>query len=176
MEENKSALEILQEVPELKEIAETYKEMAEEERNTLRETLATLIEEIRKRPEAHFSDTEIARAVNSINAQLKAPDITSTQVDNMAQTIANKTAILLKDGITVHEKVEHTHTHHHWNRLGQFASSETNEKWMKGLAWTIVILLAALVVIHLRWFGVIKWQWGDLFWDGMRKVSPHLFK
>ena len=174
------ALEILQRVPELKEIAETYKEMCEEDRKTLRDTLKTLVEEIRKRPQATIPDSEIEKMKSAIrSARAAAPDMSG-----QAESFANKVAALLdnKIGNVLEKKAESVvgtikveHTHNHWNRLGQFASSETSEKWITGLAWTVVILLAALVIIHLRITGVITWSWHDMFWDGLQKVHPERF-
>ena len=151
-------IELLKQVPEMKKVAETFKETSEADRQTLRESLKTLVDEIHKRPAAYIPETEINKIRVAIsNSVARAPDM-SGQVDRIANDIARRAASILANDTEIKVGVEHTHTHthHHWNRLGQFASNETNEKWMKGLAWTIFILLTALVIIHLRWFGVIK--------------------
>lgn len=153
------ALEILKRVPELKDISETYKEMCEEDRKTLRETLKTLVEEIHKRPQAIIPESEYAKLRQAISTtKAAAPDM-SEETDRIAKDVATKTAALLAQGIKQEVKHVHEHKHTHYNMMGQFASSETNRKVMRTLVLIIVTLVLGISTAGFFYFN--SWvHWG----------------
>lgn len=172
------ALEILQRVPELKEIAETYKEMCEEDRETLRETLQILLKKLEERPAAYLPDEVYDRMAHTIShTKMAAPDMS-----NQAESFANKVADYLRPAM---EEAAH-------NAVSGKKFPVVVEHVMKGELWTYaseaarkhIIILYAVIGILVAGFttaGIVyfnSWvHWGyrlERVCEDSRQDNPHL--
>ena len=172
------ALEILKRVPELKEIAGTYKEMCEEDRKTLRDTLKTLVEEIRKRPQATIPDLEIEKMRSAIRStRAAAPDM-SGQAESFANKVAGYLCPAMEEaaqkavsGKKFPVMVEHVMKGELWTY-----ASEAARKHIVILYAVISILVAGLTTTGIIYFN--SWvHWGyrlERVCEDRRQDNSHL--
>ncbi len=138
--EEENIINLVQQVQELIQTIETYKETAEKSQEIIQRAMKSLSVEIQKRPQAEFSESEIKKIKEAISStRMAAPDLID-QAEKFSEITAEKTAERLSNRVVVHVKQEHTHNHNHFSMIGQFASNETNRRVMRILVSFIIIL------------------------------------
>ena len=156
-----NALEILKQVPELKGICDIYKEMNKESQEVLRESLATLLEEIKKRPQAVIPDTEIERIKSVISTtRVAAPDM-SGQAETFASKIATYMGPAVQkalDNYLENKQFKLTHEHVTMGQLWRYAEDAAKKRVII-LSIVTGLLIAGLVGAGMAYFN--SWvYWG----------------
>ena len=155
------ALELLQRIPELKEIAETYKEMCEEDRRTIHETLQILLDKLDVQPAAYLPEEEYDRLVDTIShTRMGAPDL-SSQAQSFAQQVAGYIEPAMKEaaqnaiaGKKFPVLVEHVTKGELWTY-----ASKAARKHIIILYWVIAFLITGLTAAGVVYFN--SWvYWG----------------
>lgn len=147
------------------EIAENYKLSAELYKQLYDDSIVRIQNSIPKCIPVTVPDKQLnaikgaaAAGVRETSCKMPETDAFSKQI---ADAVANKISPSIKSKFkeaAEKAKIKVEHTHYHWNRLGQFASSETNEKVMTILAIITSISVAFAIILILGLNG----KGGDL--------------
>lgn len=151
------------------------------------DTLTSAVDKLAKEGVKHSIDEGAQKRIEDSAAagvrsaagkvRLPAPDLTP-QASVLADAVYDRISARIQSDLSrqIDEAIESKKAtikveHYHTNMYGRFASSEENRKMMIRLTLVIVILATALLIIHLRWFGIIKWKWGTIFWQMCRTLG-----
>jgi|GEM_PF-3823659 len=160
MEDNNQKInELLNAIPELRQIAETYREISEEDRATIRDTLKQLLQAINNRPLATIPNEEIEKLRRAIKETICSTEMKAPDMIPQAQLFAREVALYLRDNIEIAAAeamrgkkfpmvVEHVMSHELWRYC-----EPTVKRWLLILSVLAVISIGGLTTIGFKYFG-----------------------
>lgn len=145
MDDLEQIIQIISQVPDLIDAAQTYKETNEK-------TVRALSSAIKQKPMAEVPQSEIAKLISQISqtkcAMPDAGELTDAIVKNITQIMTPIIQETLMDTIaSMKIRLKHEHTHNHYS-IGDLWKlvEEKSKKWILSLGLMVFLLLAGLAI------------------------------